>query len=271
MATAISGLGALTIPATDDLVEIVDVSDISMSANGTNKKITFENLLSNWDGWQPANETWTYASASTFTVAGDVTAKYKAGTRIKFTQTTVKYGVVVSSSYSSPNTTVTIAVNTDYTIANATIYAPYLSYSNPPDYPHWFNYTPTITGSTTSPSLGNANFIARFSLIGKICSVNCHIVFGSTSSFGNGTWYLNLPITPEGSGSNNHRQYNNNMWAYVAATSKTHFTNGVIIGNSATKGVAGYKYETLTQWGHNQPGAWASGDEIGFGATYEID
>ena len=92
------------------------------------------------DGWIPVTNTWTYASASTFTIAGDVTAIYTKGTKLKFTQTTVKYGIVASSSYSSPNTTVTILVNTDYVIANAAISA--TSYSRielPLGWPGWFN------------------------------------------------------------------------------------------------------------------------------------
>jgi len=103
----------------------------------------------NADGWLVAGETWTYASASTFTVSGDVTAKYSKGTRLKFTQSgSVKYGVVISSVYSSPNTTVTILTNTDYTIASATISDNYISYSlNPQGYPAWFAVAvPTFSG-----------------------------------------------------------------------------------------------------------------------------
>jgi len=103
----------------------------------------------NNDGWSPAVETWTYASASSFTVAGDQTVKYSKGARLKFTQTaTVKYAVVLSSSYSSPNTTVNILVNTDYTIANDTISANYISYAlNPQGYPGWFAVAaPTFIG-----------------------------------------------------------------------------------------------------------------------------
>lgn len=44
--TTISGLSALAEkPATGDLIEVVDVSDTSMAASGTNKKITWQNLL----------------------------------------------------------------------------------------------------------------------------------------------------------------------------------------------------------------------------------
>jgi hypothetical protein len=100
-----------------------------------------ENMI--LDGWiDDQFETWTYASASTFTVPGDQTARFTIGTKLKFTQTSVKYAVVLASSYSAPNTTVTIMVNTDYTIANAAISANYHSYAtNPQGWPGWFNLT----------------------------------------------------------------------------------------------------------------------------------
>lgn len=90
-------------------------------------------------GWTLDTDTWVYASASTFTIAGkDVTAKFTKGTKLKFTQTTVKYAVVVASSFST-DTTVTILVNTDHTIANAAISANYYSYQAcPQGYPEWF-------------------------------------------------------------------------------------------------------------------------------------
>lgn len=86
----------------------------------------------NWDGWVDANETWTYASGATtnvgtFTIAGvDLTTKYQAGDRVKFTQTTVKYGIITKVAFST-DTTVTIYMGTDYTIANAAISANYYS------------------------------------------------------------------------------------------------------------------------------------------------
>ncbi len=116
------------------LSSLTMTGDIDMDGN---RILNFDELNT---GWVSADETWTYASASTFTVSGDQTAKYSKGTRLKFTQTTVKYAVVVASSYGAPNTTVTILVNTDYTIANAAITAPFYSYTmNPQGYPDYFN------------------------------------------------------------------------------------------------------------------------------------
>lgn len=116
--------------------------------------------ITGWDGWQPANETWTYASASTFTVTGDQTSKYTVGTKLKWTQTTVRYGEVTAVAYANPNTTVTIAVNTDYTIADSAISANFYSYANNPvGYPSGLSRSPVskcILTRTTNQSIPNA-------------------------------------------------------------------------------------------------------------------
>ncbi len=89
------------------------------------------------DGWAPAGETWTYASAATFTVAGDARAKYPAGAKLKLTQSsTVKYFYVTGTSYTSPNTTVSIGGAKSVPLANATITENCLSYAaTPQGYP----------------------------------------------------------------------------------------------------------------------------------------
>ena len=47
------------------------------------------------------SETWTYASANSVTYAGDLTGIYSPGMRVRLTQGTVKYFVIVSVVYSS--------------------------------------------------------------------------------------------------------------------------------------------------------------------------
>jgi hypothetical protein len=144
-----------------------------------------------WDGWIDANETWTYASASTFTVPGDVTVKYLKGTKLKWTQTTVKYGVVVANSYSAPNTTVTIAVNTDYTIANAVISANFYSYETcPQGYSGWFTWTPVYSASGLMTFTSVTTDVAKFQVIGSTCFVQ----FGCRGTTG-GTADISLEVT----------------------------------------------------------------------------
>lgn len=142
------------------------------------------------DGWTASSDTWTYASASTFTIAGvDRTAIYTKGTRLKFTQTTAKYAVVVGSSFST-NTTVTIAVNTDYTIANASITSPSYSYQlKPQGYPGWFNYNPSFTGFSANP-----NYWCVYSIDGATCTfiLNAALSAGTSNAT---TKTITLPVS----------------------------------------------------------------------------
>lgn len=58
--------------------------------------------------WFDEGDTPTYVSATSFTVVGDKTAFYVAGRAFWAEDATNLYGVIVSSAYSSPNTTVTV-------------------------------------------------------------------------------------------------------------------------------------------------------------------
>lgn len=106
------------------------------------------------DGWQPAKETWTYASADdptyTFTISGDKTTKYSAGMRIKLTNDgSVKYFIITKVAESGGTTTITVYGGTDYDLANAAITANYYSTQKAP---LGFPLAPTqweITGGTS--------------------------------------------------------------------------------------------------------------------------
>lgn len=151
-----------------------------------------DNLLS---GWIDPEETWTYASSTTFTVSGDVTSKYRKGTKIRLTQTSVKYFVVTDVTYGAPNTTVTVTAGDDYTIANAAITDNFYSYDScPQGYPSYFNYdnfTVTLDAGNLVSS-GSKN--GWFSVNGNI--VNYGVFFVQAK---NGTQSLeiqaSLPIT----------------------------------------------------------------------------
>jgi len=170
-ATAVAGSGTVTMPTTGTLATLAGTETLSAK---TLTSPLFQGIV---DGWITSSDTWVYATASTFTIAGvDLTTTFTKGTRLKFTQTTVKYAVVVASSFST-NTTVTIAVNTDFTIANAAISANSYSYdASPQGYPTTFAYTTTYTGFSADPT----GTVTRFSLIGNICTA-----WGSDT--GNGT------------------------------------------------------------------------------------
>lgn len=129
--------------------ELIDgVNEILLSASlmklillcdGTKWIIIWDNrhiLAENVGGWIAADGTWTYASADsptfTLTVDDNVTSIIGVGSKVRLTQTSVKYFIVTAISYSSPSTTITLYGGTDYTLANATITSPYYSYLKSP-------------------------------------------------------------------------------------------------------------------------------------------
>lgn len=117
------------------------------------------------DGWIPAEETWTYASADdptfTFTVAADVTTKYSAGMKIKLTQGTVKYFIITAvSTYSGGNTTITVYGGTDYDLADSAISAnAYSMMKSPQGFPMSpAKWRETYSSTSNSTLTSNPNY-----------------------------------------------------------------------------------------------------------------
>ena len=147
--------------------------------------------IKSYDGWITATDTWTYASATTFTISGvDRTAQFPVGTKLKLTQTTAKYFYVVSSSFST-NTTVTVTGGSDYSLANAAITSPLYSYMNTPQgFPGVFNYTPTWTNLTVSSS----TVVAAFSMLGRIVHFRVRVTLAG-GNVPTGNVSLTPPVT----------------------------------------------------------------------------
>lgn len=211
-----SGTFAKEIHAATSKATPVDADELGIwdSVTATLNKLTWANLKATLktyfdtlytavntvipnNGWVSPGETWTYASASTFTVSGDKRTTYKKGTKLKWTQSAaVKYGVVVAVSYSSPNTTVTILVNTNWTIANSAITANYYSYvENPGGWNFEFDWTP----SWTNLSVGNGTIVSKLSIEGEWAEGNINLVYGSTTSI-TGAVSFAVPVAANGYG-----------------------------------------------------------------------
>lgn len=219
------------------------------------------------DGWTASADTWTYASASTITVPSGAASIYQVGDRIKWTQTTVKYGVIVTVA----DTLLTIAVNTDYTVANAAITLPYYSHQESPlGYPGWFVYTPTWSGTGGSPSISNGSIQGRFSVNGKNCRFEAKLIWGASTTANSATENrLSLPITsatlltgtainPIGATS----VYDSgSSKIYVGVTSHMDTAKA----GSYIEGTAG-----STSVGHLVPMTWASGDVWSMSGDYPL-
>lgn len=61
--------------------------------------------------WAASGLTPTYVSATSFTLAGDQTTEFHYGRRLLLTDSSTLYGFIKSSTYSDPNTTVTVVLD----------------------------------------------------------------------------------------------------------------------------------------------------------------
>lgn len=217
------------------------------------------------DGWTTDPATWTYASASTFTVTGDQTAKFSKGTRIKLTQTTTKYFVVVGSVFSSGTTTVTITGGSDYSLANAAITTPFYSYqANPQGWPQYFNYTPIWSSDTTQPTIGNGTRSGLFQVVGDIVFARATLTPGSTSTFGTGIYALGLPVPYAGLVNGMGDLIDTGVKEYSAICRAGITTSDVAF--QPPSGAGG----TLQYWGPTTPWTFGDGDVAQFAVSYTM-
>lgn len=246
-----TALTELTTPALTDLIYAV----ANPGGTPASRKLALSTLktLLLADGWVSAGVTWTYASASTFTVSGDVTATYTRGLKLKWTQTTVKYGMVVSSSYGAPNTTVTILVNNDYTIANAAISANYVSEIElPTGWPDTFTFTPTWASSGTQPVYNNATVAAYYRATAHTFFFMISITMGAGTTYGTGDYTWSLPV--------------NNIAAVAqpihvsAIDSGTGYRDGQGYLNNSVNTFRVQHTTNTNAWGQLVPQTWATGD-----------
>jgi hypothetical protein len=203
------------------------INHTTLSNIGTTTHAQIDTFISNatatlTDGWWTRSETWTRTSNTTFTVSGDLTAVFVPGTKIKVTQTSTKYFYVVSSSYSSPSTTVTITGGSDYSLT-ANPSARWISYqANPQGFPQWFNYAPTWGGFSSAPTVA----AAVFCIVGRMVTVVVNCSGNGTSNATTLTCTLPIAAAYAGRGAAGYAVNNGSVLTvagriYVVAASNT--------------------------------------------------
>ena len=147
-------------------------------------------------GWVSGLRTWVYVGIHSFKIEGvDVTSEFPKGTKIRYKQGgDFEYGTVVLSAFST-DTTITMATNSNYELAEAAITDNYYSLaSSPIGFPNYFSWTPVLDGFSTNPSVSTYTF----SLNGTVCYVEISQGGDGTSDATNFT--ITLPISFGGVG-----------------------------------------------------------------------
>lgn len=123
----------------------------------------------------------------------------------------------------------------------------------------WSSYTPTWTGATSNPSIGNGTIVGRYLRMGNLVISSGLLTMGSTTTYGSGEWRVGLP---------------------TAAVSLAYGGGGGIVdaSSSANDEAAGVNLYSATQIrfftssgpaANGVPFAWQSGDTVNWSVIYE--
>ena len=180
----------------NDIVDWGLVEHSQLGVHDSTKVVSLDTgaIDSLWNGWITSSDTWTYASATTFTIAGvDRTAMFPKGTKLKLTNSTVKYFYVVGSAFST-NTTITVTGGSDYTLADPAITSPYYSYAScPQGFPAEFTYAPSYSASGSMTWTDVTTNLAKFSIEGTMVTVWLKAT-GTTGGTANNALKATLPV-----------------------------------------------------------------------------
>jgi hypothetical protein len=134
----------------------------------------------------------------------------------------------------------------------------------------WTGFTPSLIGSTTNPVVNNGSAVGRYFQLGKTFWFYGEIIFGSTSTFGSGTWslvlpFITAPVNVANIASMGHTFYGHGgsrqfgmMWQPNASA-----LNSLTLYTSQTAADADVAVNPTTPW------TWASADFISFDGTIE--
>jgi len=256
-----AGAGDMVAATYDPATISEQLAGLTATQTLTNKTLTSPVFQGSVDGWISANESWSYASATTITVPSGAASKYAKGDKIKLTQTTVKYFYIVGVA----DTVLTVTGGSDYTVANAAITLNYYSHSTSPiGFPGVFNYAPTGTNIT----LGNGSVSAsEFSVAGEMVYFMINFTLGSTSAMGT-TPKFTLPINNGGSWG----EYTPNVTIHDSGTNWYAGWAYLVDADEVTAYVmqASGSYTNRTDITSTVPMTWTTGDRLLISGFYKM-
>ncbi len=127
----------------------------------------------------------------------------------------------------------------------------------------WESWTPTLTASTTNPTLGTGNSrTGKYGQVDTLVYGQGQINFGSSGvAAGSGFYFVSLPITALTSG-----QVIGNFQFYDSSSGNVYL--GTVISDTTTRGIMYYGAPS-TVVTNSTPFTWAANDFIRYTFQYE--
>lgn len=133
-------------------------------------------------------------------------------------------------------------------------------------------YTPTWTGQTTNPALGDGSIIGEYFVMGKLVTVHVLLTIGSTTTLGTGYWLFGLP--PGYPVKNNGRTYMGITQCRDAGTNsyprmaQAAYSLGATVVRNFVQLDSATNVSSLDA---TTPFGWGNADSITFQITYETE
>lgn len=140
----------------------------------------------------------------------------------------------------------------------------------------WTSFTPTWTASSVNPAIGNGTISGKYQKFGKTVVARYTVTYGSTTTYGTGSYRLSYPVTSvtwvtaddlQGLGIGHYVRSgfaNYILHAHARSTSTSYFEMSV----QASAGGAG-TYDTWTNFTQAVPATSQNGDSFRIQVVYE--
>lgn len=129
----------------------------------------------------------------------------------------------------------------------------------------WTTYTPTWQANTTNPVLGNGTLVGRYQRVGRTILLHINLIPGSTTTFGSGGYFFNLPFTSANVGASyvgSAHALITNRWNGQCLVSPNAGTTSAYFPTSSANNIA-------AQMGPGAPETFASGHQLRMTVAYE--
>ena len=125
----------------------------------------------------------------------------------------------------------------------------------------WTAYAPVWTATSSNPTIGNGSITGAYAVFGKTVHFRIHIVDGTTTGEGSGSYALTLPLAPVA----------DQKFTFMGAIGTgINLIYGYATGTTAIPLYASTSTTTVSRVTSTYPTTFGSGDTLSLNGTYEI-
>jgi len=231
--------------------------DFVLAEDLTSAETTINASIPTFSGWFPNSSSDSATPAYASATYSDPTLYYQVGDKIRLQQDSGAYSYFYVTAASSATSILTLTGGNDYSVASSPIIDFKVSRADSPfGFPSAFNYSPTITGFSVTPSGGTYRFYVK----GRICTMMVYMPTPGTSNAV--TFTVSLPIVA--SSSLGFQLQGTSVWGAI--------DNGAAPTNPARAHVNASATVATLDKDFNSAGGWTnvSGKSASFILSYEI-